>query len=76
MQDQDIPPLVEENTDGVAEGVRQKEVVVVARWAAIVRSSREFSQLRWIIAIAPIWAGTMATAAEDRAGPAFRRPIP
>ena len=75
MQDQDIPPLVEENTDGVADGVRRGEVLV-APWAAIARSSREVSRLRWIIAIAPIWAGTMATAAEGRAGPAFRRPIP
>src|SRR5450759_2200825 len=71
MQDPDIPPQGEGNTNGAVDGVRQDEAQV-ARWAATARSSRAFLPLPWITATAPIWAATTAT--EDRDGPVFRRP--
>src|SRR6266849_2853539 len=73
MQDPDIPPQVEGSTNGGADGVRQDEARV-ARWAATARSTRASLPLPWITATAPIWAWIMATAAEDRDGPAFPRP--
>src|SRR5271157_4558602 len=73
MQDPDIPPQEEENTNGAVDGVRRDEARV-ARWAASARSTRAFLPLPWITATAPIWAATMATATEDRGGPAFPRP--
>src|SRR5208282_2632536 len=75
MQDPDIPPQEEGNTDGAADGVRQDEARV-ARWAATARSTRAFLPLPWITATAPIWARIPATATreEDRDGPVFPRP--
>src|SRR5260370_41743372 len=74
MQDPDIPPqVVEGNTNGAADGVHQDEARV-ARWAATARSTRASFPLPWITVTAPIWAWIMATAAEDRDGPAFPGP--
>src|SRR6266852_1671262 len=73
MQDPDIPPQVEGNTNGAADGVRQDEARV-ARWAATAKSTRASLPPPWITATAPIWAWIMATAAADRDGPAFPRP--
>src|SRR5271155_3907595 len=73
MQDPDIPPQEEGNTNGAVDGVRPDEARV-ARWAALARSSREFLLLPWIIATAPIWARIMATAAAHRGGPVFPPP--
>src|SRR5260370_1844757 len=74
MQDPDIPPqVVEGNTNGAADGVHQDEARV-ARWAATARSTRASLPLQWLTATAPIWAWIMATAAQDRDGPAFPRP--
>src|SRR5208282_142964 len=74
MQDLDIPPQEEGNTNGAVDDVRRGEVRV-ARWAATARSIRAFLPLPWITATAPIWARIMATATrdEDRAGPVFPR---
>src|SRR5271157_5688630 len=72
MQDPDIPPRGEENTNGAVDGVRRDEARV-ARWAATARSIRAFLPLPWITATAP-WARIMATATEDRDGPVFPRP--
>src|SRR5260370_41731829 len=75
MQDPDIPPQEEGNTNGAVDGVR-RDAARVARWAATARSSRAYLRLPWIIATAPIWAWTMpmATAAVgDRDGRVFRR---
>ena len=75
MQDPDIPPQEEGNIDGAADGVRRDELLV-ARWAAIVRSIRESSRLPWITATVPTWATTTAMAAvEGRAGLASLRRI-
>src|SRR6266446_9568628 len=74
MQDPDIPPQAEGDTNDAVDGVRQNEARV-ARWAATARSIRAFLPLPWITATAPIWGATMATAA-DRDGPAFPRPTP
>ncbi len=75
MQDPDIPPQEEGNTNGAVDGVRRDEARV-ARWAAPARSSREFLPLPWITATAPTWARTLATATkeEDRDGQAFPPP--
>src|SRR5580658_8714292 len=75
MQDPDIPPQAEGNTNGAVDGVRQDEARAV-RWAASAGSTRAFSPLPWITATAPTWAWmvAMATAAEHRDGPVFRRP--
>src|ERR1019366_7628907 len=73
MQDPDIPPQEEENTNGVVDGVRRDEARV-ARWAATARSTRAFLPLPWITATAPIWARIMATAAEHRDVLVFPRP--
>lgn len=55
MLDPDIPPKVVEegNTDG-AEGAAHRSELLEARWVAIGKNSRVFSQLRWIIPIARI----------------------
>ncbi len=53
MQDPDIPPQAEENTNGAVDGVRQEEARV-ARWGAHARTSREFLLLPWTTATAPI----------------------
>src|SRR5664279_5630663 len=74
MQDPDIPPQAEGNTNGAVDGVRQYEARV-ARWAATARSIRAFSPLPWTTATAPIRAATTATATTDRDAPAFPRPI-
>ena|SRR5580704_9657304 len=75
MQDQEIPPpVVEGDINGGVDVVRRSEAPV-ARWAATARSSKESSPLPWITATAPIWAATMATAAEGRGGQVFPRPI-
>src|SRR5580658_5353090 len=73
MQDPDVPPQEEGDTNGAVDGVRQNEVRV-ARWAATARSSRAFLPLPWITAIAPTWAATTATAVEHRGGPVFPPP--
>src|ERR1039457_2255538 len=74
MQDLDIPPQEEGNTNGAVDGVRRDEARV-ARWAATARSIRAFLPLPWITPTAPIWVRIMATATrdEDRAGPVFPR---
>src|SRR4030088_3325735 len=72
MQDPDIPPQVEGNTNGAGDGVRPDEARV-ALWAATARSIRASLLLPWITATAQIWAVTTATAAERRDGPGFRR---
>src|SRR6266851_8326037 len=72
MQDPDIPPQVEGNTNGAVDGVRPDEARV-ALWAATARSIRASLLLPWITATAQIWAVTTATAA-DRDGPVFPRP--
>src|SRR5208282_154574 len=73
MQDPDIPPQEEENTNDAVDGVRRDEARV-ARWVATARSIRAFLPLPWITATAPIWAATMATVTGDRDGPGFPRP--
>src|SRR5260370_13422365 len=73
MQDQDIPPQAGGDIKDAVDVVRQNEVRV-ARWAATARSIRAYLPLPWITATAPIWAATMATAAERRDGPVFPRP--
>src|SRR5208283_2689269 len=74
MQDPDIPPQAEEDTNGAVDGVRQNEALM-ARWAANARSIKVFLPLPWITATAPTWAWIMATATreEDPDGPVFRR---
>src|ERR1700675_840279 len=74
MQDPDIPPEAEGDTNDAVDGVRQNEARV-ARWAATARSIRASLPLPWITATAPIWAATTATAADRRDGLVFRRPI-
>src|SRR6202166_2424774 len=73
MQDPDIPPPEEGNTNGAVGGVRLDEAQV-ARWAAIVRNTRAFSPLPWITDTAPIRAGIREMAAEPRGGPDSRHP--
>src|ERR1700674_5493335 len=75
MQDPDIPPQAEGDTNDAVDGVRQNEARV-ARWAATARSIRASLPLPWITATAPIWAWIMATATADRDGPVFPRPTP
>src|ERR1700682_3769448 len=75
MQDPDIPPQAEGDTNDAADGVRQNEARV-ARWAATAKSIRVFLPLPWITATAPIWGATTATAADRRDGPVFPRPTP
>src|SRR5580658_9184294 len=60
MQDPDIPPQAEENTNGAVDGVRQNEARA-ARWAVIARSTRAFLPLPWTTATAPIWVRITAT---------------
>src|SRR5580692_10536379 len=72
MQDPDIPPQAEEDTNGAVEGVH-RSAAQVARWAANVRSSKASSPLPWIIATAPIWA-TTATEVEGRDALVFPPP--
>src|ERR1700690_4016355 len=75
MQERDIHPLAEGDTNGAVDGVRQNEARVV-RWAASAGSTRASLPLPWITAIAPIWARITATATRDgdRDGPVFPRP--
>src|SRR5437879_4259780 len=73
MQDPDIPPQAEGDTNDAVDGVRQNEARV-ARWAATA-SIRGSLPLRWITAIALIWAWIVATATADRDGPVFPLPI-
>src|ERR1017187_6211820 len=74
MQDLDIPPQEEGNTNGAVDGVRRDEARV-ARWAPTARSIRALLPLPWITPTAPIWVQIMATATRDeaRAGPVFPR---
>src|SRR5208282_6904265 len=74
MQDPDIPPQAEEDTNGAVDGVRQSEARA-APWAATARSTRAFLPLPWTTATAPIWAWipATATAAEGSDGPVFPR---
>src|ERR1700721_267481 len=74
MQDPDIPPQEEGNTNGAVDGVRHDEVRV-GPWAACARNNKEFLPLPWITATAGIRARIMATATGDRAGPVFPRLI-
>src|SRR5271157_5597830 len=75
MQDPDIPPQEEGNTNGAVDGVRPDEARV-ARWAVRARSSKASLPLPWTIATAPIWAWIMATATTGgRDVPVFRPPI-
>src|SRR3981081_3176469 len=73
MQDPDIPPQAEGDTNDAADGVRQNEARV-AQWAATARSIRAFLPLPWITATAPTWAWIVATAMAARDGPVFPRP--
>src|SRR6202790_5700888 len=73
MQDPDIPPEAEGDTNDAVDGVRQN-AEPVARWAATAKSIRAFLPLTWITATAPIWAWIVATATADRDGPVFPRP--
>src|ERR1700675_549859 len=73
MQDPDIPPQAEGDTNDAVDGVRQNEARV-ARWAATARSIRASLPLPWITAIAPIWVWIVATATADRDGPVSPRP--
>src|SRR6266404_794248 len=73
MQDPDIPPQAEGDTNDAVDGVRQNEARV-ARWAATARNIRASLPLPWITAIAPIWAWIVAMATADRDGPVF--PLP
>src|SRR3981081_3516314 len=75
MQDPDIPPQAEGDTNDAADGVRQNEARV-ARWAATAKSIRAFLPLPWITATARIWGATTAHAADGPAGPGFARPTP
>src|SRR5208283_1515355 len=76
MQDPDIPPKEEGDTNGAVDGVRPDEARE-ARWAERARSSKGSLPLPWTIATAPIWAWimAMATAAAtgDRDGRGFPR---
>src|SRR6266404_437094 len=72
MQDPDIPPQAEGDTNDAVDGVRQNEERG-ARWAATAKSIRAFLPLPWITVTAPIWGATTGTAA-DRDGPGFPRP--
>src|SRR5208282_45325 len=74
MQDPDIPPPEEENTNGAVGGVRQDEARA-ARWAVSAESTRVYLPLPWTTATAPAWATATATRGEDRGGQAFPRPI-
>src|SRR5450631_610760 len=71
MQDPDVPPQAEENTNGAVVGVRQDELRV-ARWAATARSIRVSLLLPWTTATAPVRAAPTATI-KDRGGPVFPR---
>jgi hypothetical protein len=53
MQDLDIPPQVEGDTNG-AVGVVLLNVAQPALWDAIAKSIKEFSPLPWTTIIAPI----------------------
>src|ERR1700726_4072138 len=75
MQDPDIPPEAEGDTNDAVDGVRQN-AEPVARWAATAKSIRAFLPLPWITATAPTWAWIAATATADRDGPVFPRPTP
>src|ERR1700690_1490886 len=75
MQDPDIPPQEEGNTNGAVDGVRPDEERV-ARWAVRARSSKASLPLPWTIATAPIWGWIMAPATTgDSDGQVFRLPI-
>src|SRR3982074_3104143 len=75
MQDPDVPPQAEGDTNDAADGVRQNEARV-APWAAPAKSIRAFLPLPWSTATARIWGATTATAADRRDGPVFPRPTP
>ena len=68
MQDPDIPPQEEGDTNGAVDGGRQN-ADRVARWAATGRSIRAFSPLPWITVTAPISMGVTETAAGHRDDP-------
>ena len=53
MQDPDIPPQEEEDTNGAVDGVHHDEAPA-GRWGANDRSIRESLLLPWIIATVPI----------------------
>jgi hypothetical protein len=53
MQDLDIPPQVEGDTNG-AVGVVRLNVAQAELWDATARSIKEFSLLPWTTIIAPI----------------------
>jgi hypothetical protein len=53
MQDLDIPPRVEGDTNG-AVGVVRQNAAQAALWAAIARNIKVFSPLPWITIIVPI----------------------
>src|SRR5580658_8036126 len=74
MQDPDIPPQAEENTNGAVDGVRQDEARA-ARWAASAESIKAFLPLPWTTATARTWATATAARVGDRAGPVFPHPI-
>src|SRR5271157_1420924 len=74
MQDPDIPPQAEGDTNGGEDGVPRDEARA-ARWAASAESTRAFLPLPWTTATVPTWATATATRVEDRAGPVFPHPI-
>src|SRR5580693_7359830 len=74
MQDPDVPPQGEGDTNGVVDVVHQNAVPAVARWAAIARSSRASSPLPWITPTAPTWAATTGMAAGRLGDLVFPRP--
>ena|ERR1700722_19299827 len=74
LQDLDVLPKVEEDTNGAVGGVRRSEALV-AQWAAIARNTRAFLPLPWITVIAATWA-TTAMVAVGREGQGFPRLTP
>ena len=65
MQDPEIPPQEEGDTNGAVDGAPQNEDRV-ARWVATGRSIRAFSPLPWITVTARTSMGVTETAAAHR----------
>ena len=65
MQDPEIPPQEEGDTNGAVDGARQNEDRV-APWAATGRSIRVFSPLPWITVTARTSMGVTETAVGHR----------
>ena len=74
MQDPEIPPQEEGDTNGAVDGARQNEDRV-APWAATGRSIRGFSPLPWITVTARISTAVTETAVGHRDAPVSPLPI-